>query len=287
MKNRIVLALLTTVFAHAASAQLVDNKDGTITDDQTGLMWIQNADQVGAYPWTAANTQANDLTFAGHSDWRLPDISELESLYATLSATGTFVPAPFLNLEIDGATDWYWAANQGEPVCWYGGVCADQYGHFRFDTGESGYSEASYLLNVLAVRDAPTGLACEFRDNGDGTVTDTRTALMWPQDAFNAAFGPATRWKDAAAHVAGITVAGYADWRLPTVDEAQALYDLFTASGSYDPTPFYFPITGGSDWRWTSQENTFFDFETGAPRTTIYGAYHFVVRDTDGMTCAP
>jgi hypothetical protein len=76
----------------------VDNQDGTITDVTTGLMWEQK-DRAGGlhdvdntYVWSGDGTQEtiwdwlDDLNaeratgFAGHSDWRIPNAKELQSL---------------------------------------------------------------------------------------------------------------------------------------------------------------------------------------------------------------
>lgn len=73
------------------------NNDGTVTDNDTDLMWMQCSEgqtwepNGGAgnctgtatpHTWDAALALANGKTFAGHSDWRLPDIKELASLVA-------------------------------------------------------------------------------------------------------------------------------------------------------------------------------------------------------------
>jgi hypothetical protein len=69
----------------------VDNGDGTITDTGTGLMW-EKLDESGGihdkdnlYTWTAAITDKiatlnTPPCFAGHCNWRLPNINELRSL---------------------------------------------------------------------------------------------------------------------------------------------------------------------------------------------------------------
>ena len=57
----------------------VDNGDGTITDNATGLMWMQNDSQNGMN-WEDALNYAENLEFAGYSDWRLPDVKELQSI---------------------------------------------------------------------------------------------------------------------------------------------------------------------------------------------------------------
>lgn len=60
----------------------VDNGTGTITDQATGLMWAQN-DSAAGMTWEAALAwveQQNAGNYLGHSDWRLPNAKELQSL---------------------------------------------------------------------------------------------------------------------------------------------------------------------------------------------------------------
>jgi hypothetical protein len=68
----------------------VDNGDGTITDTNTGLMWEKKSDDgtihdmKTTYSWD--NSFAvhiaglNSASFAGHADWRMPDVKELQSI---------------------------------------------------------------------------------------------------------------------------------------------------------------------------------------------------------------
>jgi hypothetical protein len=63
--------------------RFTDNGDGTVTDNCTGLMWQNDtADQPGddAIQWCSALRYCNELQFAGHDDWRLPNARELQSL---------------------------------------------------------------------------------------------------------------------------------------------------------------------------------------------------------------
>ena len=57
----------------------INNEDGTITDQATGLMWMQN-DNGLAIAWEDALSYAESYSYAGYSDWRLPDIKELQSI---------------------------------------------------------------------------------------------------------------------------------------------------------------------------------------------------------------
>ena len=74
----------------------VDHGDGTITDTKTGLMWEKESDDGSIhdgddrYGWTAAFTKVatlNATSFAGYTDWRLPNAIELQSLmdYGTVT----------------------------------------------------------------------------------------------------------------------------------------------------------------------------------------------------------
>lgn len=60
-----------------------------------------------------------------------------------------------------------------------------------------------------------------FQDNGDGTVTDLVTGLMWQQDP-----GEKTDYATAAASADSFTLAGYDDWRLPSIKELYSLIDF-------------------------------------------------------------
>ncbi|WP_308984294.1 DUF1566 domain-containing protein [Thalassobacterium sedimentorum] len=59
--------------------RFIDNGDGTITDEATGLTWMQSDSKVGMN-WPSALEYAENLEFAGHSDWRLPNAKELQSI---------------------------------------------------------------------------------------------------------------------------------------------------------------------------------------------------------------
>ena len=61
------------------SPRFNDNGNGTITDRLTGLMW-ERVPASPAVDWYSAISYCENLTLGGHSDWRLPNVSELKSL---------------------------------------------------------------------------------------------------------------------------------------------------------------------------------------------------------------
>lgn len=79
-----------------------------------------------------------------------------------------------------------------------------------------------------------------FTDNGDGTVTDELTELMWTEDA-NLPVGTKT-WQEALDYVAELNKSAYLDyndWRLPNRKELQSLTDFSQFSPALQsPNPF-------------------------------------------------
>jgi hypothetical protein len=67
-----------------------------------------------------------------------------------------------------------------------------------------------------------------YADNGDGTVSDLVTGLVWQKDP-----GAKETFRQAVAGAAACRTGGYTDWRLPTIKE---LYSLILFSGT-DPDP--------------------------------------------------
>jgi len=50
-----------------------------VTDNLTGLMWVKSPDATQR-TWQPALDYADGLTLCGHTDWRLPNVNEMESL---------------------------------------------------------------------------------------------------------------------------------------------------------------------------------------------------------------
>jgi hypothetical protein len=79
----------------------VDNRNGTITDASTGLVW-QKGGSSGAMTWTDAKAyviQLNTERFAGYADWRLPTVEELASLMENSWESGDLFIAQVFDLE--------------------------------------------------------------------------------------------------------------------------------------------------------------------------------------------
>lgn len=61
--------------------RFVENGNGTVTDQLTGLVWTRNANQAnGTSDWEQAVSGAGACKEGGYTDWRLPNRFEMESL---------------------------------------------------------------------------------------------------------------------------------------------------------------------------------------------------------------
>ncbi len=78
------------------TSQFTNNGNGTIKDNLTGLTW-QQAPHPDSLTWENALNYAESLTIGGFTDWRLPNIKELQSIsdekLVNPSVSTTFFPA--------------------------------------------------------------------------------------------------------------------------------------------------------------------------------------------------
>ncbi|MCP3954416.1 MAG: DUF1566 domain-containing protein [Desulfobacterales bacterium] len=78
-----------------------------------------------------------------------------------------------------------------------------------------------------------------FVDNGDGTVTDFQSGLMWIQNGWHRNFFSAVTWEAAIAKCRRFKASGYTDWSLPTKAQWRSLLDdQRQAPAIVDPNPF-------------------------------------------------
>ena len=99
-----------------------------------------------------------------------------------------------------------------------------------------------------------------FIDNGDGTVTDLETKLMWKQtDSFQDT-SKWVNWYRAMEYLQELGIekfASYDDWRMPNLEEAETLYDEDHVISDMDRMDIFISSTfspGGGFTTWTSNE---------------------------------
>lgn len=93
--------------------------------------------------------------------------------------------------------------------------------------------------------DPGTPNPASYTDNGDGTVTDDVTGLMWQQATAAVQYD----LNDANAYCTSLSLAGYEDWRLPSRIEALSIVDYGREDPAIDTD--FFPDTESRSY-WTS-----------------------------------
>jgi hypothetical protein len=254
--------------------EMKTNKDGVKNyndphDADNGYTWYDsNPATNGGYAGTPGNgTDTEDFVkllnstrYGGYSDWRLPSIKELQALVDYESGSGS--DRPMINTSyFPNTQQYYWSSttyaysNLGAWVmemgyAWPPGIIHgnnlgyNKAGYYCVRAVRGGQSEQFgnseiRLLNSFDsdVIDDETTVG-GYIDNGDGTVTDIGTGLMWQQD------GSAIRaWEQALAVCESLNLGGYTDWRLPNIKELLSLVDFSRHSPAINKT--YFPNTIG------------------------------------------
>ena len=250
--------------------QYVDNGDGTVTDMVTGLMWTQSPDlngdgeinyddKISVYQ---AEENATTCSKGGYDDWRLPTIKELYSLVMFYGvepnpmATSPGNAVPFIDTNYFGFG--YGDLNAGERIIDAQYASSTIYASttmngnrtmfgFNFADGRiKGYpTDINPILGmnernrfyILYVRGNTNYGTNNFTDNGDGTVTDAATGLMWMKDDN----GNGMAWEDALSYAENFEYGGYSDWRLPNAKELQSILD-YTRSPATSSSPAIDPI---------------------------------------------
>lgn len=218
-----------------------DNGDGTITDNFTGLMWQKEGGNKSnwykasgtyhAFKNPSSIDACRSLTLGGHSDWRLPSVEELLSIVVT--------DIDFVGAQIDTANfpdtkkDLYWTSGEdGSDIA----ICVN-FGLYRDKGSNDDKINDNYLRCVrgsMKPRRYPA-----FTDNGNGTITDKTTGLMWLQQESPEAM----KWDTAQSYFEEVNFGGYSDWRLPTREELESIYPIDTT---------FFPNPNSSEL-WTSE----------------------------------
>ncbi len=244
----------------------MDNGNGTIKDNVTKLTW-QKVDG-GEMTWEMAKDYCDQLTLAGYS-WRLPDSHELFGIlnHDKLPAIDDQY------FSINNAEYWWtfqtraddtskvWVVNAG------GGIGA----HPKNETVSAGGSKR---FNARCVKD--DSWEQHYTDNGDGTITDSKTGLIWIKNAITT-----TSWFDALNYAEQLNYAGHDDWRLPNIKELQSISEVNFFHPSIDTNVF--PLTGlGIYWSSTTMFSTdtlhtwTIDFSSGIASYTVKSENHWI-----------
>lgn len=230
----------------------------TIYDNVTGLTWTQGADWTGdgvvdiddKFTYAGAQTYVDTLnaqSYGGFNDWRVPSVKELYSLIdyrgtdPNPTAGGPSELVPFIDDDVfefaygdtspgERIIDSQWVTTtlyvstvMNDITAMFGVNFAD--GRIKGYPTEPGPGQTEGKLFYARFCRGNTEYGRNnFVDNGDGTVTDEATGLMWSQTDSREGM----TWEDALTWVQQMNDEnhlGYSDWRLPNAKELQSLVD--------------------------------------------------------------
>jgi hypothetical protein len=269
-----------------SATQYEDTGVGTVIDHETGLEWEKKtAGNVSdVFRWEDAFAYVHGVSgdagapptgsvqgLGGHSDWRLPSHTELQTLLLEPFPCGM---SPCID-PIFGPTavlaHWTATTAVGFP---------DQAWGVAFGTAFVNFASKSFGNHVRAVRhatpppsscpatglpatgqmisygpgsdgDVQAGAALSYVDNGDGTITDLNTGLIWEKkddsggihDMDNVySWSTGTNYMDGTMTTSflatlngGDGFAGHTDWRIPNYRELQSILDVARRYPTVDP----------------------------------------------------
>ena len=221
----------------------VKKVDGSIHDKDNKYTWCDtnsatnggNSGTCGINSTENFITTLNSENFGGFSDWRMPTIKELSTIINSQiykpDINTTFFPNTGLSPYWSSTTN---ANNFGDAwsVSFYDGNVID-------------YVDKPNEIRVRAVRGGQPILFDNLVDNGDGTVTDASTGLMWQKAEPGSMY-----WESAITYCESLSLAGYNDWRLPSRNELQSLVDYSKFDPAINTT--FFPNTVFTSRYWSS-----------------------------------
>jgi hypothetical protein len=227
-----------------------NNGDGTTTDNVTGLMWQQTPIiDGGSFPEVYlpdAVSYCAGLSLAGHADWRIPTVVELESIldynvaYPGPAFNATYFPGapgnPFWSTTPVPNSQQAWFLESNYAVV-SASIGSDQ---------ELGETYSFYCVRggvgPFAPPAAPSNSPSGRYASADAGVQDTKTGLVWQPAASTSEM----TYASARTYCAG-------PWRLPTVSELFSIVDFTDVPNSITPVSLidstFFPNTpAGTFW---------------------------------------
>ena len=224
----------------------IDNGNGTVTDTVTGLMW-QKTDG-GEMTIENAVQYCDTLSLAGYTDWHLPKAHESFSI----------LNLQYVNPSLDTSiftfnnAEYWWTANRqanDSTKIWVTNAGGGIGNHPKAETISAGGTKSFHVRAVRYPVPFDT-LPAHFTDNGDGTITDHFTNLVWQKSPYH----DSLTWENALHYADTLTMLGDTDWRLPNIKELQSINEETLINPSLNRT--YFDVNSSSKyWSSTSLPN--------------------------------
>ncbi|MBO4441062.1 DUF1566 domain-containing protein [bacterium] len=214
-------------------------QEGTVIDNNTGLVWEQSPSS-DTYTRANANNhcaELNSSSYGGINTWRVPNPLEL----LTIVDNSTYNPATnsnFTNMPTSSSV-YFWTSAEYK-------VNTTSAFAFYPNNGQGVAEPKTETFNVLCVSgdEMQPATSADFTSqtiSGSVVVTDSKTGLMWQKEYES------KTWQEALDYCKNLEYAGYSDWRLPNKNELASLVNYEKSGSPYS----YFPDMP-SNYFWSS-----------------------------------
>ncbi|MBP9022122.1 MAG: DUF1566 domain-containing protein [Spirochaetes bacterium] len=253
MRLKCLILLVSFLMFQPSSSQqkrFIDNKDDSITDAKTGLIWLKNADfaQKRLYPQDVAAVYSKLRSVSKSQNWRVPTSAEFNALLEDIDPKNRIKILG--NAGFQNVRDLYIFAN-GEA--WN---ISNNRSHKSEGIGQNLY----YLWPVRDNEMNPSDITADktknlpdlgnrFKSENNDIITDTKTGLSWLKDT---SYGGEKTWDEAVNYAKNFSKYGHKDWRLPTRKDFQMLFQGMDNSNDWTEFLKKAGFVKISKWYWTS-----------------------------------
>jgi hypothetical protein len=188
------------------------------------------------------------LTLGGFTNWRLPNAHEGFSI---LNLQNNNPALDILFFTKTTAEYWWTSDKQSNDInkIWCTNAGGGIGNHPKTETISAGGTKKFHLRAVRDIK-TPTVISNHFTDNGNGTITDNLTNLVW-QKVPNT---NAINWENALLYAESLVLGNDTNWRMPNIKELQSLNDEGFVNPSVNSSIFN-NIGVKKYWSSTTQQN--------------------------------
>lgn len=202
-------------------------------------------------PYHEGVQYCKNLRLGGFDDWRLPNMKEGHTIADYASARPTIHMKYFKDVfpGIPGYGD------RGKGGMWGGPIAPDHKNsgwHLGFIDGHMmGYPRGGYkTTRCVRADNSGSYFLPDLVDNGDGTITEKITNIMWAQRASKEKI----TWEEAIQYCEDLQFASHKDWKLPGNKELTSLVDLTKQKPAIDTR--FFPDVDYKSFYWSRTPET-------------------------------